>query len=320
MSDLAADSKVLAISGGVGGAKLALGLARELSANQLSFVVNTGDDFEHLGLHISPDIDSVLYGLAQLNDTDRGWGLAAETWSMMEAMANLGGETWFQLGDRDLATHLFRTQALSRGETLSQACRQLGLALGVEHLVMPMSDQPVGTVVLTDEGPMEFQHYFVRRQCQPAVSGIEFSGIDRASPNPEVMSMLEDPALRAVIICPSNPFVSVDPILGLPGLRNALKKTSAKIIAVSPIVGGAAIKGPAAKMLAELGLEVSAASVCRHYEDFLDSFVIDELDVTLKHSLEELGLEVAVTNTMMTTLDDKKRLARFVLDLIKGSP
>lgn len=319
MSDFPADSSVLAISGGVGGAKLALGLARELDPDQLAVLVNTGDDFEHFGLHVSPDIDSVLYALAQLNNLEQGWGLAGETWSMMQAMSNLGGETWFQLGDRDLATHLFRNLALTRGATLTEVCRDLGLALGVKHPVLPMSDQAVRTVLMTDEGPLEFQHYFVRRHCEPSVSGIEFRGIEHAVPNPLVMSMLADPRLRAVILCPSNPFVSIDPILKLPGMREALRNSSAKIIAVSPIVGGAAIKGPAAKMLGELGLEVSAASVCRHYQDFLDSFVIDELDVKLRDSLEKSGLEVAVTNTMMTTLDDKQRLARFVLGLVDGA-
>ncbi len=311
--------KVLALSGGVGGAKLALGLADALPAEQLAIIVNTGDDFNHLGLHISPDIDTLLYTLSGRSNEELGWGLAGESWQAMDALGELDGETWFRLGDRDLATHLWRSQALTNGLSLSQLTSRLAGLLGVKCAVHPMSDDPVRTVVHTNEGELPFQQYFVRRQCEPVVNGFEFSGIAEAVPNSSVMDLLRGDDLDAVIICPSNPFVSVDPILQLPGMYEAVRDAKAPLIAVSPIVAGMAIKGPAAKMMAELNMPVTALAVAEHYADrypgLLDCFVIDESDVTLAADIQRIGIEVAVSSTVMKTREDKQKLAKFTLNL-----
>ncbi|MBN7798030.1 2-phospho-L-lactate transferase [Parahaliea mediterranea] len=314
---MAGGARVLALTGGVGGAKLALGLARELGPRELSLLVNTADDFKHLGLHISPDIDTLLYTLSGRSSRERGWGLEGETWQVREALENLGAETWFQLGDRDLATHLLRSGRLAAGDSLTAVTRLLGRAMGLEPEVLPMSDDPVSTVVHTAEGDLPFQHYFVRRACEPAVSGFSFEGIEGAAPNPALLERLAAGEIAAVVICPSNPFVSVDPVLQLPGLWQRIAQLSVPVIAVSPIVGGRAIKGPAAKMLAELGMPVDAGAVARHYAarypGLVDTFVIDSADAALADSIAELGMAVAVTGTLMESLDDKRRLARFVL-------
>ncbi len=306
---------VLAMSGGVGGAKLSLGLARVLKPEQLTVVGNTADDFEHLGLQICPDLDTVMYTLAGLNDTERGWGLAGESWHCLDALKQLGGDTWFQLGDRDLATHLFRSAALRRGDSLSEVTETLCRQLGVRQRIVPMSDDPVRTIVVCEEGELPFQRYFVERQCEPAVRGFRFEGIEEAQPQASVMQLLDSDSLAAVVICPSNPFVSIDPILSLPGMRDALRSSSAPVIAVSPIVGGLAIKGPAAKMMKELELPVSAEAVARHYEGLVDCFVLDEGDATLAAQIKQLGMEVAVLPTIMQSLEDREQLARAVLDI-----
>jgi LPPG:FO 2-phospho-L-lactate transferase len=312
--------KILALTGGVGGAKLALGLADLLPPEELEIVVNTGDDFTHLGLHICPDIDTLLYTLSGRGNEELGWGLAGESWQAMDALAELGGQTWFRLGDRDLATHLWRTEALAAGRGLAQVTSELARRLGVECAVHPMSEDPVRTVVHTSEGDLPFQHYFVRRQCEPAVRGFRFEGIGDARPNPKVIAVLEHEPLSAVIICPSNPFVSVDPILRLPGMVVALRALDAPVIAVSPIVAGMAIKGPAAKMMAELDMPVTALGVAQHYAEhypgLVDSFVIDQSDVTLGADIGRIGIDVAVTSTIMKTRTDKKRLAQFILQLV----
>jgi LPPG:FO 2-phospho-L-lactate transferase len=309
------DKKILAISGGVGGAKLVLGLSRCLGADELCVVANTGDDFRHHGLHIAPDLDTVMYTLAGLNDTERGWGLAGESWNFLAAMEALGAENWFRLGDRDLATHVLRSQLLAAGRTLSEATERLCEGLGVQYPLWPMSDDTVSTVVSTQEGELPFQHYFVRRQCEPAVTGFEFVGIDTARPQSSFIALLASQDLAAVIICPSNPFVSVDPVLNLPGVREALRKTGAPIIAVSPIVAGMAIKGPAAKMMAELGIPVNALAVAQHYQGVIDCFVVDESDARLAASIEKLGMNVAVRPTVMTNLAERETLARSAIDL-----
>lgn len=315
---MAGASRVLAVSGGVGGAKLALGLAGELAPGALGVLVNTADDFRHLGLQICPDIDTLLYTLSGRSNRSQGWGLEGETWQVREALAELGGETWFQLGDRDLATHLWRSGRLAAGEGLSAVTGGLARALGVATAVLPMSDDPVSTVVHSDEGDLPFQHYFVRRQCQPAVRGFSFRGIERARPGPALGQWLAaEPPVGAVILCPSNPFVSIDPVLGVPGLWRQLAALAAPVVAVSPIIGGRAVKGPAAKMMAELGLPVDSAAVARHYGErypgLVDTFVIDEGDATLAGDIEALGMRVAVTDTLMRDLEDKRRLARFAL-------
>lgn len=310
--------KVLAVTGGVGGAKLALGLAEVVAPGQLHALVNTGDDFEHLGLHISPDIDTLLYTLSGLANPETGWGVAGETWQAMDALERLGGETWFRLGDRDLATHLWRRQQLSAGLSLSDVSSSLAERLGIAAHVHPMSDDPVRTTVHTSDGDLAFQQYFVREQCRPVVNGFSFEGISAARPNRQVLRMLQDDQFSAVVICPSNPFVSVDPILQVPGLWLALRDCRPPTVLVSPIVAGMAIKGPAAKMMAELGVPVTAVGVAEHYSKrypgLVDYFVIDRSDATLEPDIEALGLKVVVTSTVMKTLEDKRRLALTTLE------
>lgn len=304
----------VALSGGVGGAKLALGLSHVLTPAQLTIVANTGDDFEHLGFAISPDLDTVMYTLADVANMEFGWGQRGETWQFLDALARLGGETWFRLGDRDLATHVVRTRMLQEGRTLSEATAHLCRALGISHPILPMSDNAVRTVVLTQSGErLGFQHYFVRDQCEPAVTGFEFVGIDQAKPAPAFAAALAHLDLSAVIICPSNPFVSVDPMLLLPDVMPAMRGSNAPVVAVSPIVGGHAIKGPAAKMMAELGMPQSALGVAQHYAGRIDGFVLDAEDATLAPAVNALGLATLVTNTVMTTLDDKVQLAKATL-------
>jgi LPPG:FO 2-phospho-L-lactate transferase len=308
--------KVVALAGGVGGAKLAHGLAQILEPAQLTVVVNTGDDFEHLGLHISPDLDTVMYTLAGLANPETGWGLRDESWNFMEALGRLGGETWFRLGDRDLATHVERSRRLWKGESLTEVTAALCAALGVQVRVLPMTDDIFQTMVQTDEGELEFQEYFVHRQCEPRVTGFRFDGLGSAFPTEQALAALD--AADVIIFCPSNPFVSLDPILSLPGVSERARHRGA--VAVSPIVGGQALKGPAAKMLAELGREVTAASVAAHYARLLRGFVLDEADSALKPSIEKDALQVLVTNTIMRSDADRARLAREVLDFAATLP
>jgi len=309
-----APGRVLALSGGVGGAKLALGLASRLQPEQLAIVANTGDDFEHYGLRICPDLDTVMYTLARRNNQAQGWGLADESWRVMNALAELDGEVWFRLGDLDLATHLQRSEMLRRGRSLTQVTQQLCDRLGVRHRLLPMTDDSVATIVHTDGGALNFQHYFVREQCRPAVLGFEFSGIETARPQHEFVEWLSGDTLDAVIICPSNPFVSVDPILQLPGVRALLLACTAPVIAVSPIVAGAAIKGPTAKMLRELNMPCSALAVAQHYGDILDGFIIDSADAAQADAIAELDIAVHVAPTIMHSLEDRVELARETLE------
>lgn len=306
--------RVLALSGGVGGAKLALGLAQQLAADELTVVCNTGDDFDHYGLRICPDLDTVMYTLAGRNNREQGWGLAGESWRVMDALEEFGGETWFRLGDLDIATHLQRGELLRRGATLSGATATLCRRLGIAHRILPMSDDSVATMVQTERGELGFQHYFVRERCAPRVAGFRFAGIEDARPQPEFFALLQSGELDAVIICPSNPFVSIDPILSVPGVRAALARCAAPVIAVSPIVGGSAIKGPAAKMLDELQFGVDALSVASRYADILDGFVIDGVDRGQRDAIAALGIDVLVTATVMHSLDDRVRLGADVLD------
>ena len=308
--------KILAISGGVGGAKLALGLAQILSAEELTICANTADDFTHLGLRICPDLDTVMYTLAGLNNQQLGWGLQGESWQFMESLRALGGADWFKLGDRDLATHVLRTDMLARGRSLSEITRQLCEQMGVRHTLLPMSDDAVSTVLDTDEGELSFQDYFVRRQCRPAVSDYRFDGVEDAQAQWQLMDLLRDPQLDAVLICPSNPFVSVAPILAISGVREAMQQSAAPVIAVSPIVGGKAIKGPAAKMMRELQLPASALEVARFYRGLLDGFVIDDCDGPQATAIEALGMSCLVTPTVMHSLQDKTRLARELMTFV----
>jgi len=303
--------RVVALSGGVGGAKLALGLYRVLPPDTLTIVANPGDDFEHLGLTVCPDLDTLLYTLCGEANPDLGWGRRDETWTFMAALEKLGGETWFRLGDGDLAAHIERTRRLAAGESLSAIMNDFRRRLGIAARLLPASDDKVRTRLETDRGRLDFQDYFVRLRCEPAVRRLEFEGAETARANPDVLAALADPGLRAVVICPSNPFISIDPILAIPGVRQALHERHAPIVAVSPIIGGKAVKGPTAKMMAELGLPVDAAAVARHYRDFLDVYVADETD---RDAMADLDLRVVLAPTLMVTLEDREALARKVLD------
>lgn len=310
--------RLIAITGGVGGAKLGLGLAHCLSPEELSFLVNTGDDFEHLGLKICPDIDTLIYTLSGEANTETGWGRGGETWQFMDALAALGGETWFNLGDKDLALHVERTRRLAEGQTLTHVVGALAARLGVRHAIVPMTDETVSTIVHTADGPLAFQHYFVRDRCEPEVSGFAFAGAAAASPNELLLAQLEDPDLEGIIVCPSNPFVSIDPILAVGDLRARLIDADVPIVAVSPIVGGMAIKGPTAKMMKELEIPNSAVEVAQHYVDFLDGFILDKTDADLEPEVADLGLETVVTQTVMVTLDDRISLAREAITLVEA--
>ncbi|WP_295870824.1 2-phospho-L-lactate transferase [uncultured Zhongshania sp.] len=304
---------VLALSGGVGGAKLCRGLAAVLAAEQLTIVANTGDDFDYWDLRICPDLDSVMYALADLNDEERGWGLRDETWRTLIAMRRLGGDEWFQIGDQDLATHMLRTQLMAAGETLSTATQRIATGLGICHTLLPMTEQPVATKVNTAQGWLDFQHYFVRDKCEPEVLDLRFEGVDSAELNPLVSQMLTDASLAAIVVCPSNPFVSIDPILSLPDCRRLLKASSAPVIAVSPIIAGRAVKGPAAKMMRELDMPATALAVAEYYGDLLDGFVLDEADAEYMDDIAAMGLAVCVAPSLMTDMESKISLAKEVL-------
>lgn len=312
---MSVEGHVVALSGGIGGAKLALGLSRILQPDQLTIVANTGDDFEHLGLHVSPDIDTLLYTLAGIGNPDTGWGRAQETWSFMSAMEELGTDTWFRLGDKDLALNIYRTHRLRTGQSLSDVTVDIAGRLGIPVSVLPMSDHPVRTVVDTNDGQLEFQEYFVRRACKPVVSGIRFKGADCASPSPLLEQIFDAVPIAAVVICPSNPFISIDPILSIAGIRRFLTDCVAPVIAVSPVIHGSAIKGPTAKIMKELGLPVSAATIAEHYDGLIDGFVIDKTDASLADSISTSELSVTDTNTLMKTQADRTLLAREVMAL-----
>ena len=309
---------IVALAGGVGGARLAVGLAAALPPSRLAIVVNTGDDFDHLGLAISPDLDTVMYTLAGVNNPLAGWGRAKETWSFMSALAELGGDAWFRLGDRDLAVHVLRTLALHRGVALSEVTRGLAGRLGIRHALIPMSDMPVRTRVLTARGVLAFQDYFVRDQCQPRVRGFRFAGSRNAQPAPALARIMRSRKVRAVVICPSNPYVSVAPILSVPAIRAWLRQRDFPVVAVSPIVGGAALKGPAAKMMRELGGEATALGVVRHYGGLVDGWVIDKQDAKLRRAIEQEGKAVAVTDTVMSDRGKSVQLAKRVVSFARA--
>lgn len=300
--------RFVALCGGVGGAKLAFGLARVLGHGKLTVVVNTGDDFEHLGLLVCPDLDTVLYTLAGQNNRTQGWGRADESWTAYREMQRLGGPDWFQLGDKDIGLHLARRHLLDGGGTLSAATKTLAQRLGVATPIVPMSDDPVRTMVHTDEGRLAFQDYFVARRCAPVARAIEFAGASGATPSPGFAAALDDPDLSGIIICPSNPFLSIEPILAIPGVRAALSRTHAPVVAVTPLIGGQAVKGPTAKIFGELDLPVTPVSVAVRYGDFLDGFILDRRDADLSGAFPKT-VRVAVEQTLMETDDDKVALA-----------
>ena len=306
---------VVALSGGIGGAKLALGLYRVLPPDSLTVICNPGDDFDHLGLRICPDTDTVLYTLAGIANPETGWGRAGETWTFMRTLAELGGETWFQLGDGDLALHVERTRRLAAGEPLSHVIGDVARRLGVRARIVPACDTAVRTVVRTPDGRLPFQHYFVRDRCEPAVTGFDFEGAGDARPCGAALEALADPSLRCVVVCPSNPFISIDPILAVPGMRDAVRAAGAPVIGVSPIVGGRAVKGPTAKMMRELGLDVSNRAIERHYGDLVDAWIIDSADAA---DAAGFGRPVRAAPTLMRSDTDKDALARAVLECAAG--
>ncbi|MBN2114963.1 MAG: 2-phospho-L-lactate transferase [Anaerolineales bacterium] len=301
--------RIVALAGGVGGAKFAHGLAQILPPEDLTVIVNTGDDFEHYGLYICPDLDTVCYTLAGLANPETGWGRVDETWNVIENASKLGGPDWFRLGDRDLGTHLERTRRLKEGQTLSQITKDFCKAWGVEQTILPMSDQPVRTIVETEAGDLAFQEYFVHRRCEPRVKGFRFEGVDLAEPAPGAREALQ--AADAVILCPSNPWVSIDPIL------RVIKKVKKPVVAISPILGGQTVKGPAAKMFRELGFKPSALAVANHYCDLISGFVLDKIDEQLKGDIG-INMSTMVTNTLMKDLNDRSRLAQDVLHFIEA--
>ena len=302
----------LALAGGVGGARMAHGLTMVLPPEDLIVAVNIGDDFTHVGLRICPDLDTVMYTLAGLANPEIGWGIRDETWNAMDALETLGGPAWFRLGDRDLATHLERTRRLAAGQTLSAVTAGLSARLGIAHQIVPVSDAPIPTVVETGDGDLAFQDYFVKLQCAPAVTGFRFDGATEAVLSPPLREAIEGAEIDCVIVCPSNPYVSIDPILALPGIRDLLM-SDIPVVAVSPIVGGMAIKGPAAKMMSELGAVPSVASVAEHYRGLADGIVADTLDRPEQAKLEAAGFRVLVTDTIMKSEEVRKSLAKETL-------
>ncbi|HVW57276.1 MAG TPA: 2-phospho-L-lactate transferase [Rhizobiaceae bacterium] len=303
------EGRVVALCGGVGGAKLAFGLSR-LLGDRLMLIVNTGDDFEHLGLSISPDIDTVLYTLSGLANRELGWGRRDESWNFIAALEAIGGETWFRLGDRDLALHVERTRRLRAGEPLTEIVADFAIRFGISAQILPMCDDPIRTIVATPEGKLPFQRYFVEQRCAPRVTGIAFEGRHEARTSEKVLAALEAPDVRAVIVCPSNPFLSIDPILAVPGIRERMEKAAAPVIAVSPIIGGKAVKGPTSKIMAELDMPATSETILRHYEGLLDGLVIDRADAAESRALPGA---VHVTDTLMKTDEDRVRLAGEVL-------
>ncbi len=303
------EGTIVVLTGGVGGAKLVAGLADIVAPESMTAIVNTADDFTHLGLHISPDIDTLIYTLAGLANPKLGWGRADETWNFMEALTAIGGEDWFSLGDRDLAMHVERTRKLKAGEPLSAITRSLAAALGVKANIAPMTDQPVSTHVHTDSGTLAFQDYFVRQKCAPRVRSIAFTGADLASPSPRALAALRADDLAAIVIAPSNPWLSIDPILAVPGLAETLRSSAAPVVAVTPLPGGKAVKGPTAKIMEELGIPLNVQSIAAHYGSLIDGLLIDLTDP------EPDGIAFARHDTIMKTHEDRVSVARAVIDL-----
>lgn len=302
--------RIVVLTGGVGGAKLVLGLTQVVPADSITAIVNTGDDFRHLGLWVSPDIDTLLYTLSGRANHAQGWGREDESWSFMAALRSLGHQDWFALGDGDLALHVLRTQALSEGHPLSQIVENFARNWGIAAQILPMTDNPVATVVSTDEGELPFQTYFVERRCTPSVQSLRFEGADTARPAPGVIEAIADPTTRAILVAPSNPYLSIDPILAVPGIRGALAATSAPVVAVTPVIAGAAVKGPTAKLMREFGRDVSPVSIAEHYEGLLDALLVDVRDYG-----GSIPLPHAFTDTLMKDLGDRARVAQAALDL-----
>jgi LPPG:FO 2-phospho-L-lactate transferase len=306
--------RIAALAGGVGAAKFLAGLVQEIPPEDLTVVVNTGDDFEWHGLTVCPDLDTVVYTLGGVANPSTGWGLRGDTFQALDRLEELGSDSWFRIGDRDLATHVYRTNRLRCGSSLSDVARALAAGSGVATAILPMSDAPVRTRVHTDEGTLDFQDYFVRRGCAPRVSGFTYEGSERAAPAAGVLEAIDQASV--VVVCPSNPFISIGPILAVRGVRQALRSTAAQVVAISPIVAGKALKGPADQMLRDAGLEVSATSIARMYGDFADGFVLDRRDAALVPDIERLGMNVRAVETVMDSPATAARLARAVLEML----
>ena len=319
MTELRSCSNGLCVlSGGVGGAKLVLGLSRTLNNEDFMTIVNTGDDFVHLGLKICPDIDTIIYTLAELVDQERGWGLKDESWNFLDKTKLLGGEGWFNLGDKDLATHVYRTQRLAKGEDLTSITKNLASSFGVEAKLVPMTNDIVSTVVETPEEDLAFQHYFVRDRCLPTVKGFRFEGVKSSVINPLIQEYAGANDKSAVLLAPSNPFVSIDPILSVPAMTDKLVGMKGPKIAISPIINSKAVKGPAAKMMQELGVPSTSIEIANHYKGLIDAIVIDHADAPLSEKIEDLGIKVFTTNTVMHSLNEKITLANECLNFIEA--
>ena len=309
-------TQVVALSGGMGGARLAVGLQHVLPPGELTVAVNTGDDFEHLGLSMSPDIDTLLYTLSGLENPELGWGRGGDSWNFMAEIERLGGENWFRLGDKDLAVHIERTRRLNAGEKLSGITADFARHFGILGKVVPMTNDMVRTMIITeDEGTLDFQQYFVARRCEPVVRGMAYAGAADAQLVPMLEEALSDPSLQAIVICPSNPWLSIAPILEIPAWREALHEATAPVIAVSPLINAQALKGPITKIMSELGLELSSASIARFYDGVIDGFVLDRSEA---HVAPEIGVATHVTATLMKTPADRQRLAREVLEFARS--
>ncbi|MGH9782481.1 MAG: 2-phospho-L-lactate transferase, partial [Candidatus Acidiferrales bacterium] len=308
--------KIVALAGGIGASKLLLGLSRVMDQRELTIIVNTGDDIVLHGLAISPDLDIVTYTLAGVVNPDTGWGFSGESFHALHQLSHYGRPTWFNLGDRDLATHIHRTAMIRSGASLSEAAESICQALGVQSTILPMSDQPVPTMIDTPDGRLNFQEYLVQRRAEPAVLGISFEGVEQARPAPRVLEALEHAS--AIVICPSNPLISIGPILAIPGVRDALRKRRKSVLAISPIVGGKSLKGPSDRMLAQLGFDVSATGVARMYRDICATFVIDPVDAREKAAIESLDMQVVIRKTVMSAVEDKEQLARDVMELFSS--
>jgi len=308
-------TQVLALSGGIGGARLAVGLQHVLPPGELTVAVNTGDDFEHLGLAISPDIDTVIYSLGGVQNPELGWGRANESWNFMAEIERLGGENWFRVGDKDLAVHIERTRRLNDREKLSHITADFARHFGILSRVVPMTNDLVRTMVITEEGTLDFQHYFVGRRCEPVVRGLAYAGAADAQLVPFLQEAAQDPSLQAIVICPSNPWLSIGPFLEIPAWRELLIEATAPVIAVSPLVNGQAVKGPTTKIMSELQLEQSSATIARFYEGIIDGLVLDKSEA---HLAPEIHVATHVTATLLKTAADKQRLAREVLDFARS--
>ena len=304
------NSPVVALCGGIGGAKLALGLYRILTPNNLTLIINTGDDFEHLGLFISPDIDTVTYTLADKNNKETGWGQREETWNFMSAISEIAEETWFALGDRDLAIHIERSRRLRLSESLGEITADIADKFGIKAQLLPMTNDPAGTTIYSSAGHLNFQDYFVRLNCNPVIKKVLYEEASSATPNPEVLKALNQTEIRAIVFCPSNPFLSVDPILAVPGIREAIANSQAPVIGVSPIISGRAVKGPTSKIMRELSLPLTAQAIAQHYHPLLNGYIIDNTD---KDKSNEMNIPVKKTKTLMISLEDRENLAREVL-------